>query len=122
MKQHILLPIFNNCRHILTLYVFLTESLKPDRIVKISELTKPDLVHLHSWPVESFSFSFILCRMLECRYLQFESEVTQDILSRGILSEPALGLLFRVHIDKHKHQLREVSTKLCVFPPRMPPT
>ena len=120
MKQHILLPIFNNCRHILTLYVFLAESLKPDRIVKISELTKPDLVHLHSWPVESFSFSFILCRMLECRYLQFESEVTQDI--RGILSEPALGLLFRVHIDKHKHQLREVSTKLCVFPPRMPPT
>lgn len=57
--------------------------------------------------------------MLECRYLQFESEVTRDVLSRGILSEPALSLLFKMHIDKHKHQLREVSTVISGFSPCM---
>lgn len=49
------------------------------------------------------------CRVLEYRYLQFVSEVTRDIMSRSVLSQPALDLLCQMHIDKHKHSLREAS-------------
>ena len=53
---------------------------------------------------------FSYCREIECCYLQFVSEVTEDILSKGILTKPALDLLCQTHIDRCKHRLREVST------------
>ena len=49
------------------------------------------------------------CRVLEYRYLQFVSEVTRDIMSQSVLSRPALDLLCQMHINKHKHSLREAS-------------
>lgn len=47
-------------------------------------------------------------RALENEYLHFVSEVTQDILSRGVLSDSALTLLFRTHVEKNKGKLCEV--------------
>ena len=51
-------------------------------------------------------------RVQEYEYLNFISGVTRDILSRGVLSDLALALLFKSHIERNKHRLREVSSTL----------
>ena len=44
----------------------------------------------------------------EYEYLDFVSQVTRDILSRGILSDSAMALLFKSHMERNKHKLKEV--------------
>ena len=39
--------------------------------------------------------------------------VARDISSRGVLSEAGLAVLFKLHIERNKHQLREVSQCMC---------
>ncbi len=34
--------------------------------------------------------------------------MTRDILTRGILSDSAMELLFEAHVERNRHQLREV--------------
>jgi spermatogenesis-associated protein 7 len=43
----------------------------------------------------------------ELLYLQFISDVTTDILTRGIYSNQALQLLFQSHVEKRKRELDE---------------
>eukprot|EP00731_Ephydatia_muelleri_P027936 Em0019g809a len=47
----------------------------------------------------------VTSRRKEAQYLHFLSEVTRDILSRGVLSKAALEILFRSHVESKCHEL-----------------
>ena len=69
---------------------------------------------LHSNPHTGQHPSIMWCvlpnhRRKEAQYLHFLSEVTRDILSRGVLSKAALEILFRSHVESKCHELDKVS-------------
>ena len=99
--------------HILCDIIYLLIGLrKGDGITELGELCGHDFaIYLNSTP---FLVLPAGCRELDCRYLQFVCEVVEDILSRGVLSEPAMDLLFQTHVDHHKNHLREVSVHISM--------
>jgi hypothetical protein len=46
------------------------------------------------------------------RYLEFVSDVTNDIVSRGVYTNAALNHIFEYHVQKRKDILKIVSTQI----------
>jgi len=54
---------------------------------------------------------YFICtlRKRENEYLEFIAGVTREIVARGVLSDSAMALLFKSHMERNKHRLRMVS-------------
>ena len=49
----------------------------------------------------------------ELRYLEFVTDVTNDVLNRGIYTNSVLKQVFQSHVEKNKGRLDEVSVLCC---------
>ena len=50
----------------------------------------------------------------ELRYLEFVTDVTNDVLNRGIYTNSVLKQVFQSHVEKNKGRLDEVSVLCCI--------
>ena len=53
-----------------------------------------------------------MVRVDDFQYHSFASEITRDILARGVLSDSVLALVFQAHVQRNSRQLSEVSSLL----------